>query len=283
MISLDKAGKKRIRPVIVRKSEYKKKPEEVPAFFPLTPETGKTENLDVKKDDSPVKIVVYTCITGGYDNLIRPAKTEGVDYICFTDNIKVSPNGWIIKPIPEGLEGLTNVKKQRMIKVLPHKYLSEYDISIWVDGSVEVKGDVMQFMKPFIYDGHSIFIPDHPARNCIYRECDAVKALKKDTTDLPDKQMKKYKEEGYPVKNGLVQSNIMVRWHNDEDCIKVMELWANEIMNFSHRDQLSFNYALWKSGLSCFKALDKKTCNSAYFKWNVKHNVGSTVKIVKKK
>ena len=217
------------------------------------------------------KVVVYTCVTGGYDNLIEPKKTPDVDYICFTDNMDVDPKGWTLRPIPEELSDLTKVKQQRMVKVLPHRYLKDYDISIWVDGSIEVKDNVKEFLSWIIYSGYSIFIPTHPTRNCIYKECGAVKAIRKDTTDLPDKQMKKYKEEGYPEKNGLVQSNVMVRWHNNEDCIKVMECWAEEIRNFSHRDQLSFNYALWKTGAKCFKYLDKKTCNSKYFYWHTRH------------
>ena len=248
-----------------------------PVEFKVPKEAKKPEpETPLKKECG--KIVVYTCVTGGYDNLIKPFKVDCVDYVCFTDNMGVDPKGWELRPIPEELKDLSKVKQQRMIKVLPHKYLPEYDISIWVDGSVEVKADVKEFIKPFIYDGHCIFIPEHPVRNCIYKERDAVKALKKDTTDLPDRQMKKYKEEGYPERNGLVQSNIMVRWHNDEDCVKVMEIWAKEIRELSHRDQLSFNYALWKAGLPCFKALDKKTCNSNYFKWNVKHNVKTAKK-----
>lgn len=260
-------------------------------FYKLKPEP-KAEEKPVEKIAAPVvekkpeqkcgKIVVYTCITGGYDNLRKPVKTEGVDYICFTDDMSMAANGWTLKPMPEGLEGLTKAKQQRMVKILPHKYLPEYDISIWVDGSVEVKADVKEFLNGIIYSGYSIFIPTHPARSCIYKECDVVKKIKKDTTDLPDKQMKKYREEKYPENNGLVQSNIMVRWHNNEDCKEVMEVWAGEIREFSHRDQLSFNYALWKTKATCFKALDKKTCNSKYFKWNVRHNVTTTAKPIKK-
>ena len=226
------------------------------------------------------KVVVYTCVTGGYDELRVPVKTDGVDYVCFTDNTGMTANGWSLRPIPEGLEGLTNVKKQRMVKVLPHRYLPDYDMSIWVDGSVEVKANVIDFLSGILEDGRSIYIPEHPARKCIYSECDVVKKIKKDTTDLPDKQMKKYRGEGFPKDYGLVQSNIMARRHNDKECIRVMEAWAAEIREFSHRDQLSFNYALWKTNASCFKYLDKKTCNSKYFFWNPRHG---KIKASKKK
>lgn len=283
MLSLTK-NSKRYKVFVPNKNETlarfvkrKKEPEPPPPFFKRQPVAVKEEPVEKPVEKLPKveiqdgKIVVYTCVTGGYDNLITPKKTDGVDYICFTDNLEIPCMGWLLRPIPEELSGLTKVKQQRLVKVLAHRYLSDYDISIWVDGSVEVKGNVKEFISSFIYDGHSIFIPRHPARSCIYKECIAVKSIRKDTTDLPEKQMKKYKSEGYPEANGLVQSNIMVRWHNDEECKKVMEIWGEEIKNFSHRDQLSFNYALWKSKSTCFKYLDKKTCNSKYFYWNTRH------------
>ena len=37
--------------------------------------------------------------------------------------------------MPQELDGLSNVKKQRMVKICPHKWLREYDFSVWVDGS----------------------------------------------------------------------------------------------------------------------------------------------------
>ena len=251
--------------------------------------TEEKEQMTILEEQKPKaereygKIVVYTCVTGGYDALIVPVKSKGVDYICFTDNTGCTANGWEIRPIPEDVKFLSKVKQQRMVKVLPHKYLPEYDISIWVDGSVQVKGDIMEFLKTIIYTGYSVFVPTHPTRTCIYKEAEAVKAIRKDTTDMPDKQMKKYRAEGYPEKNGLVQSNIMIRWHNNEDCIELMETWAEEIRNFSHRDQLSFNYAVWKTKTTCFKAIDKKTCNSKYFFWNTKHGNHTILKANVKK
>lgn len=220
-----------------------------------------------------MKIVVYTCITGGYDNLMTPkVKTEGVDYICFTDDDKMKNDIWQIRPMPEDVKGLSNVKQQRMVKILPHKYLPEYDVSIWVDGAVDVKGDIKEFLESIKYneDG-KVFIPKHPVRDCIYKEAEVVKKIGKDRTEMPDKQMKKYKEEGFPQKYGLVQSNIMIRWHNDEECKKLMECWAGEVRELSHRDQLSFNYAVWKTKASCFRAIDKKTCDSKWFKWIIAH------------
>ena len=81
--------------------------------------------------------VIYTCLTGGYDRLEQPAAiAPDWDYICFTDNMRMKGGAWKLRPIPEELKHLSNVKKQRVIKICPHRYLKEYDISIWVDGNI---------------------------------------------------------------------------------------------------------------------------------------------------
>lgn len=89
------------------------------------------------------RIVCYTCITGGYDKLKQPqVVTQDVDYVCFTDNERLSSTVWQMRRIPDELKHLSDVKKQRIIKICPHRYLAEYDVSIWVDGNIQVKNDL---------------------------------------------------------------------------------------------------------------------------------------------
>ncbi|MBP5784376.1 MAG: DUF616 domain-containing protein [Methanobrevibacter sp.] len=59
-----------------------------------------------------------------------------MDYICFNDKFKDQNGAWKIVPIPDDLKYLSNVKKQRVLKICPHRYLNEYDVSIWVDGNI---------------------------------------------------------------------------------------------------------------------------------------------------
>ena len=221
------------------------------------------------------KIVVYTCITGGYDALVDPkVVTPGVDYICFTDNMSMKSKTWKLRSMPEELKGYSNVKQQRGVKILAHRYLSEYDISIWVDGAVIVQGDVKDYLKSLNLDQYSVFIPEHPVRKCIYAEKDAcvkIKKIKGDEIAVAEKQMKRYKDEGFPANYGLVQTNVMIRRHNDQYSKDLMEKWWEELKDNSHRDQLSFNYAVWKCGSTKFKPLIKTTCNSKTFNWIKSH------------
>jgi hypothetical protein len=218
------------------------------------------------------KKVIYTCITGGYDELIKPRfVTKDFDYICFTDNKDLTSDVWIIKPLPKETEELSQVKKQRYVKINAHKVVGEYDLSIWVDGNVEIRGDLNVFLKKTLTDDCSVYVPTHPSRKCIYAEARAVVSMRKDTNAIVNKQMDRYKKEGFPKNYGLLQSNIMLRKHNNADCIRLMEKWFSELKEESHRDQLSFNYASWKNEDVKVKYMEKMIYRSAWFNWKSGH------------
>ena len=237
--------------------------------------------LGMKKHESNNKKVIYTCITGAYELLDDPfVISPGYDYVCFTNYNKIQSDIWEIRPIPKELDGLSEVKKQRCIKICPHKYLPEYELSIWVDGSVKLKKDVNTYVNQNIKNG-SVFIPRHPRRSCIYEECKACISMKKDKPETINAQKEKYRKEGFPENYGLVQSNIVIRYHNEPDCIKLMEAWCNELKAGSHRDQLSFNYVLWKNPDVRFVYLDKNLCATDYFKWDNSHGKKKTAATTK--
>ena len=229
------------------------------------------------------KNVIYTCITGGYDKLITDIKvSENFDYVCFTDDMSLDTGGiWELRKMPEEVSGYTKVKQQRYVKICAHKVLPEYENSIWVDAIVNIRGNVDDFIKDKCNSDSTVFIPAHPSRACIYKEGAACKNLKKDTAANIDPQLDRYRKDGYPDNSGLVQSIIMYRKHNTPSCIKLMEKWWEELSNGSHRDQLSFNYALWKTPEAKFTYLDKKTCESGYFLWGKKHGKSITSSVPK--
>jgi coenzyme F420-reducing hydrogenase beta subunit len=203
------------------------------------------------------KIAVYTCITGNYDNLLEISeKSDKIDYICFTDNKNLKSASWKIKYFSE-IDGfgilkneITNVKKQRLIKILSHKFLSEYDTTLWVDANIKIQHNLYNFITSFDLEKCPIYTNKHPTRNCLYQEVLAVVKLKKDKYENIRPQVLRYKSEKYPVNNGMAETNIILR--NNKDLRNhLLELkWAKEILQGSHRDQLSFNYVIWKNKLS---------------------------------
>jgi hypothetical protein len=98
----------------------------------------------------------------------------------------------------------------------------------------------------------------HPSRNCIYNEGKSILTYKKDSIRNILSQLDKYEKTGFPKQFGLIESGIIFRKHNDRKCMILDNLWAKEIIEGSHRDQLSFDYARWKSGVEIgYFKLDK--------------------------
>lgn len=223
------------------------------------------------------KIVCYTCITGNYDSLKQPLViSKNIDFICFVDKPELYKNStiWKIKPIPKELDKLSNVKKQRAIKICPHKYLKEYDISIWVDGSIQIKSDLNDFIKLYDLAKNPLYVRKHLERECIYDEAIICIQMKKDSADTINKQVKKLLNDKYPKKNGLAETNIILRKHNEDLCKKICNEWINMILNGSCRDQLSFDYICWKNNFK-YGILDKNKSilndNDIFFSWLSNH------------
>jgi hypothetical protein len=213
-------------------------------YFKSRNEDGNIEN----DTTTPPTTVVYTCIIGEYDNLKEVAQPEkNIEYICFSD-MPLESKTWKVKPIPSFLKTFSPAKIARCIKILPHLFLSEYSTSLWVDGSIEVLGGVKEFIDQNLKDYFAI--PKHPDRICVYEEAEAVIRLNKDAPEIVERQINEYRNNGYPSNNGMVQSGIIIRNHNDKRCIMLSEIWWKEVKEYSKRDQLSFNYCIWKKNVT---------------------------------
>ena len=64
-------------------------------------------------------------------------------------------------------------------------------------------------------------------------------------------QLDFYIRDGYDDFEGgkyhaLPETNTIIRYHHDQNCVRLCKLWWNEIKTWTRRDQLSFNYVAWK-------------------------------------
>lgn len=200
------------------------------------------------------KIVIYTCITRGYDSLkliSRELLRPNIDFCCFTDNLNCRyNNNWKIFPIPDFAKNLSPVKSQRLIKILPHRCFptNEYDASLWIDANIVIKKDLTNFFEQHDLSISPLFVNRHPIRTCVYEEEKAILRFKKDIKENTTPQINRYRAENYPKNNGLAETNVLYRNHNDVNCQIMSNTWAAELLQGSHRDQLSFDYACWKTG-----------------------------------
>jgi len=201
----------------------------------------KINEIDFNKS----KLVVYTALTGNYDELITPSVINPkFDYICFTDNPNLKSEFWTIK-LMEDTE-LDKIRKARKYKILPHKYLKEYDYSLWIDANFDIIGDIEEYIHRYSID-NKLLVIKHDIRNDIFDEAEECIRLEKDEPKIINKQVSRYIEDEYPKNNGLIASGIIFRNHNSQEVISLMNEWYSEVYNYSRRDQLSFNYVCWKN------------------------------------
>ena len=199
-----------------------------------------------------LKKVVYTALLGKYDKLRSIIKENGYDYYLLTDQFLENQSNlnWTILNIEDQIKYLNiNVfKRQRFFKTHPHLFFKEYDLSIYIDSTFEIKGHLDEFLLRILTPKLSIYVFEHPDRNTIINELYVVMALHKENNITLFSVENKYNLENFPDNNGLAECCLIVRKHNDLNCINFMNNWFNEIQHNSHRDQLSFNYILWKLG-----------------------------------
>lgn len=225
------------------------------------------------------KNVCYTIITGGYDELMDPKViTPNWKYVCFTDNPDaISSSTWEVRSIPSEIlndDTLNNIKKQRVLKINPYKYIKDEDLSlsVYVDANLEINCNLDELSER--YKDSDIIVPIHPQRNCIYREARVILASRRDTKENIDPQLKFLEEENFPHNFHLNETNVLIR-RRTEKIEEMMNLWEDTLRKYSHRDQMSFNYAEWKTNTKVTD-LPKNENRKKLFLWR-KHGTKSTI------
>jgi len=223
--------------------------------------------------------IVYTSVFGNYDDIIEQKLPSGWDWKYFSEENSLSLYS-------------DNTRNAKRFKVLPHRYLSEYDYSIFIDGNMTINGDVNELIEKYLKDSNVAFFSHAEnaldSRDCIYDEAELIFSSGqkwmaetpergllnwKDKPELIKKQIEKYDLLGYPRHNGLITGMVILRRHNEKDCIQSMEDWWTEIKYNSKRDQLSFNYIAWKNNLK-FNYMSGDSRNNKYFSRDTKPHKG---------
>jgi hypothetical protein len=135
-----------------------------------------------------------------------------------------------------------DARKGREIKLRPHIFLPSYNFTVWHDASIQQTANINGLIRT---DNFDIIAMCHPHRTCIYQEANECILRGKDSDRKIADQIEKYKRENYPRNNGLIASGLLFR-HNTYKMNLFCEYWFIELQNGSIRDQLSFNYTLWK-------------------------------------
>lgn len=206
--------------------------------------------LSVIHNVNSKKYVVYTCIVGDYDQPVEPkCISEECDYYLISDkkpeNLKVFQWIDINEIVPDIVAD--NFRKNRFCKLLVHRIFPEHRYSVYVDGNIQIMGDIRKYADRIGNSGIAVY--ELAYMDDLYEHALHCTASSFDKKDLIMSQMDDYYKEGMPRHFGMFECTILVRDNQNPVCHKLMEDWWNEVFNRSYRDQLSFTYCLWKNGL----------------------------------
>ena len=199
------------------------------------------ENL-IKKIDK--KICIYTSLYGSRDVLPKiNTKFLGIDFICFSDREHIGSDWKVIIVPPEFENDNLNAKR---FKILPHKYLMEYDASLFVDANTFFYGNLDELIKCYLLS-ESFVMWKHPERSDVLWEVAAIIASKRHRPTEVIHQAEMYKNFGMPENTGIVEGSFIWRAHNNSILNAFMEEWWEHIIQYSKRDQLSLAFLMWKN------------------------------------
>jgi hypothetical protein len=194
------------------------------------------------KEDLASPIVVYTAIFGGKDILHDVKQEDNVRYVCFTDTC-ITSTTWEIVQVQLSSMQDTPRKTARWYKTHPHILFPNTRITIWKDAHLTMTQPVVEYVK--LLGKHDFALMKHPRRGCIYQEAEECKRLGLDNVHIINKQMTEYRKTSFPPNLGLVETGCLVS-RNTPERNQFFDTWWNEINTQSVRDQLSFNYVMWK-------------------------------------
>ncbi|MBE6376462.1 MAG: DUF616 domain-containing protein [Lentisphaerae bacterium] len=196
------------------------------------------------------KLVIYTVLTGNYDNLRQPESiVDDFDYICFSNDITKQRIGiWEIRSFD--YHNNNNTRESRFPKLNPHLVLSEYEYSLYIDAKIRIDDSVNIRAAELINNDCQLAMIPHPMRDCVYQEAMTLTCSKIGEPELVYKQTRFLLKEKFPAGKGLFDCAVIFRKHNNTPVAVFSKTWWEIYCSYSSRDQMSVTYALYKAGLS---------------------------------
>ena len=192
--------------------------------------------------------VIFTCLTGGYDRLEQPvAVAPDWDYVCFTDT-DGQDGVWQLRKIP--YESPDPVVRSRYPKILPHKVLSEYDYSVYMDANIRIMdAEFYRIADMCIADGVAFAQVQHPDRDCVFEELRYCYLKDKVNTRTAFRLYRQWTASGLPRHAGLYENNLIFRRINITEARYLDEAWWKAFSAGVPRDQLCLQPIFLRHGI----------------------------------
>lgn len=223
--------------------------------FPSKHDNSLELSGNIKDNKKNGRIAVYTCITNDYDKFYEPTiYDKRCDYFFITDSKEYQSRKYngkvgminVYDVIPENI---INPKDQnRYCKSHGFEIFSEYSYSIYFDGSIEIIGNIGDYIS---YIGeYGIALHRHPFCEDAYMEMFSM--VIRDRIDEEDAlaTAKQFSENGLYRKYGMAECGIIVSDHRNFFTNLVLTRWYKVYSEGKiKRDQIYMSYVLWELGI----------------------------------
>lgn len=189
---------------------------------------------------------VYTVLFGGYEDLLEQpiAADSELDFICFTDNPDLKSDSWEVRYV-EPLLPSDPTRSSRVLKLLAHRTVPEYEMSLYIDNTVLLLRPPEEILVTFADDESAFVLNWHSFRSTVSDEFQAVVEAGYEAPWVCAEQLAHYRDERPELLSVVpLWTGFMVRRHHDPHLVKAMERWWTHVLRYSRRDQLSIWMAL---------------------------------------
>ena len=195
-----------------------------------------------------MKIKVITAAYRGNerDKIILTPQTpyEGVEYIAYTNDPDLKVEPWVMVVEEDVKEMRLNARHK---KTQLHKLHPDDDYRMWIDSFCKINTHPQNMVEKYLKDFDIVTSP-HAERNNILEEGNVLLNWKPEQSKGLQEGVTSYLEDGY-IPNVLYETKIIIQ-RNTPQIRKMQDLWWEEIQKHCIRDQMSFPYVIWKTGLA---------------------------------
>ncbi len=198
-----------------------------------------------------MKKAIYTVMTRNYDSIPVPQFIDkDIEYLAFTDSAESIPKPW--SKIEIDTSGMTQFEKlmvQRKLKIEGHEELKSFEKVMYHDANFFQLKSTESLFEKFAPDINLLVAMSHPWRNCVFEEIETCIKSSKAPKDKLKAQFMEYERLKIPKNFGLIAAGFMIRDFNSENWKNFGPIWYNNLLQFSHRDQISFSKTIWELGI----------------------------------
>lgn len=192
-----------------------------------------------------LKVAVFTARIGSScDDLRDPAYVApGARYYCASDR-PVTSAVWqrIEVAAPED-----PVTAARDIKISPPRELAWADYHLWIDARYRLEV-TPEIFAPLLMSA-DILVFGHPFCPTLRDEAEEIRKRDLAPESALNRQLAEYRAAGFPMVSPHSSTGFLVR-RNDPRTAGFNQVWSEQLRKHGHpRDQMSFDFAAWRSGL----------------------------------